>query len=440
MTNLIIPLREHLGYHSKEKVSEIFTSRLKRDYYRKSFKKTHRKKTKEESCFTIIKDEEADNYYVETGYYIGVDWVVKNEIAAHVVPKLNGTEQIDYLKMLFSSIEHPEVVDHITELFEIKWDEPKIDITQQEDLLTPFLIIEFLGVLKKIVKKGLKKSYNKVERNLYGRVKGKILVSKTIKHNVSKNENLKVFCNYEEFGANTKENRFLKKVFEFSKKFLPTYGKLTDTKGLQDLFHFINPAFDEVSSNTNARELRHFKSNSFFKEYDEAIRLGKLILERFAYNISNTAQTTISTPPFWIDMSKLFEFYVLGKLKDSFKQDVKFQYKYFGNELDFILKSKDLNMVIDAKYKPKYKDSRDNKDMRQVSGYARLKNVYEYLHGETEGVYDKIIDVLIIYPNQEAEDIINIQKIKDESIDDYIHSYRLGIKLPVIIKNDGDDS
>ena len=46
--------------------------------------------------------------------------------------------------------------------------------------------IQFLNLLKSIVRKGLKKSYYKVQENLNNKVKGKILVSTHIKQNIFK--------------------------------------------------------------------------------------------------------------------------------------------------------------------------------------------------------------------------------------------------------------
>lgn len=59
--------------------------------------------------------------------------------------------------------------------------EPYIEINQKQDLITPLLMIRYLQVLKSVVRKGLKKSYYRVEQNLSSKIKGKVLVSKTLK-------------------------------------------------------------------------------------------------------------------------------------------------------------------------------------------------------------------------------------------------------------------
>jgi 5-methylcytosine-specific restriction enzyme subunit McrC len=404
---------------------------LTRDSYAQYFSKKHRGKDASLPCFLIDKLKNEDNkYHLKTSYFIGLGWIEPEKIALFIEPKLNSTEKkIDFIKMLFGAMRHPDVATEINELFEVKWEQPTIEIEQKQDLLTPLLVVEFLSLLKIIVRKGLKKSYYKVERNLNGRVKGKVLTGKSIKHNLLQNKNLMTYCSYDVFGLNNKENRILKKALSFIKRYLPSFPQLTIHRELQDIFNYINPAFHGVSDKIELNEIKDSKTNAFYKEYEPAIRLAKLILKRFGYNISNTAKDTIQTPPFWIDMSKLFELYVLGLLKDRFQKQVKFQFKHYGNELDYLLKSDEYKMVIDAKYKLKYLDGKYNEDIRQVSGYARLKKVYEELGVES----GNLIDCLIIYPDQKSgfEDLEDTD-LKSKRIEHYVDIYKLGVKLPFI--------
>lgn len=379
-------------------------------------------------CYSIERTE--SNFLISTNYFIGIDWLQVEQAAICVSPKLNNeTNETDYIKMLFSCLKHPEVASEINELFEVDWKSPTIAIEQKQDLLTPFLIVEFLSLLKTIVRKGLKKSYYKIERNLHSRVKGKIMVGKTIKQNILQNKKVNTFCSYEEYGLNHSENRLLKKALVFIRRYLPTYPQLTDHKDLIDTFNYINPGFESISDQIELSEIKTVKANSFYKEYPTALNLAKLILRRFGYNISNTNHQLVKTPPFWIDMSKLFELYTLGLLRDRFHKQVKYQFKSKGNELDFLINSPDFKMVVDTKYKLKYLSGVVTEDIRQVSGYARLKRVYEQLSIEK----GKVIDCLIIHPDQTngIEDFSDIEK-KIKELKDYNDVYQVGIKLPMI--------
>jgi 5-methylcytosine-specific restriction enzyme subunit McrC len=385
-------------------------------------------------CFSL--NNSKNGWKLNSSYYVGLTWLDQDKHALLINPKLNDKKslepdnvQIDYYQMLFSCLQHPEVANEIEELFEIKWDEPTILIENKEDVLTPFLIVQFLALVKSIVRKGLKKSYFKVEKNLHSKVKGKVLISNTIKHNLFKNKTLLTYCEYEEFGVNGLENRLLKKTLVFIQKYLP--NRLTNNQfhTFQDSFNYIFPAFDTVDDKIDVRELKFTKNNAFYKEYEEAIRLAKIILKRFSYNISNTVNQKIETHPFWIDMSKLFELYTLGMLKDRFGNDVKYHFTHYGNELDFILKSGELKMVIDAKYKQYQKYKVANEDVRQVSGYARLENVYKYL----DKIYPDSIDCLITYPDIiNGHDNFKFVDFKEYEVKYYKGVYRVGIKLPLI--------
>lgn len=423
----LLTYREHFdGQFENETVP------LKKKEYEVKFIKNHRGEDVSIPCFTVKKTAELENTYnLTTGYFIGVDWLDLNETALYVAPKLNKEEkEVDFIKMLFASLRHTDVAKEIDELFEVKWDQPSIEIEQKQDLLTPFMVVEFLSLLKIIVRKGLKRSYYKVEKNLHSKVKGKILVGKSIKHNIWRNKNLQTYCVFDEFGLNNKENCLLKKALCFVKRYLPNYTQLTDNVEIQNTFNYINPAFNNVSDKIELNEIKQSRKNAFYKEYEPAIRLAKLILKRFGYNISNTVKNKIQTPPFWIDMSKLFELYALGLLKNRFHNEVKFQYKYHGNELDYLLKSNNYRMVIDAKYKPKYINGKhDNKDIRQVSGYARLRNVYKALEIEQ----GNIIDCLIIHPDQDnGYDELQEVNLREKAIEQYFDVYTVGIKLPHI--------
>lgn len=426
----------HAAYDKKYRVTE--------DIFKDGFPNPINFKGKKEYCCFAIDS----NRKIENGYFIGVDWLIENNKAVYVQPKLNrkkrkkdtatfNTEgakvQVNYLAMLFSALKHPEVFEHTTDLFEIKWDKPEIKINQQQDMLTPLLVLQYLQVVKTIVRKGLKKSYYKVEQNLRSRVTGKVLVAQNIKQNQVKAKTLNTFCAFEEFGFNGIENRLLKNALVFVQRYLATLKGLGSESFFTQTFNYINPAFEQVSAEASLYECQHLKTNPFYKEYKQAIDLAKQILRRFGFNIQNAVANQTSTPPFWVDMSKLFELYVLGLLKDSYGNiQVDFQFGNRANKLDFLLNTKDFTGVVDAKYKLKYNSSNIGpEDVRQVSGYARMHKVYKQLGKEK----NEIIDCLIVYPEPDFLQDGNKAELKLALIDphpDYVQVFKVGVKLPAI--------
>jgi len=392
----------------------------------------HFKNLPEYKCVDIKQEGEKRTLF--TNYYIGTDWLLKNNVAIYISPKLNDdNQQTDYLKMLFSCLRHSEVANFTKDLYEIKFDEPQIEIEQKKDLLTPLLIVHFLQLLKTIVRKSLKKSYYKIEKNLNSKIKGKVLVSQTLKQNIIKNKPLNTFCQYDEFGYNGIENRILKHTLIFVQKYLalfPDYSKMVSS-----VINYCFPAFHEVDENIEIKTILGIKENVFYKEYSEAIRIANLILKRFGYNIKGIEaekNKLVSVPPFWIDMSKLFELYVLGLLKDTYHNNILFQIQGTYGQPDFALILEKSKMIIDTKYKKKYQEEKYIiEDIRQLSGYARDTKILSKFGFKTEEEQDRVLDCLIIYPDQDASEDLN-ENLTADKIEGFIKFYKMPIKLPVI--------
>ena len=369
---------------------------------------------------------------LQAGYYVGILWLIKQQKYVYIAPKMNYREdgvEIDFLKMLLDIYTADIEVKHTQDLIKIYWKEPQITIEQQKDFLTPFLVIQFLQLLKRIVRKGLKKSYYKEEENLCSRIKGKIQIGKHLKQNVFKNKLTSHICQYQAFGVDSIENRFLKKVLQFVISFKNTHSTLFagNEAAIDELITYCTPHFELISEEFNIESLKNITINPFFKEYKEAIEIGKHILKRFSYNITEATQQKVAIPPFWIDMPKLFELYVYKRLQEQFgREAVTYHLTADYTELDFLLNTPDYKMVIDAKYKTIYEDSRVIDDIRQVSGYARLEKVYKKLKIEE----DRLIDCLIIYPTLEQNADFNITDKKE--IPEYKGIYKLSISVPLV--------
>lgn len=413
---------------------------------------------------------------LNSNYFVGLDWLTKDRFV-YIEPKLNFSvtetfekaikvdqegfseeqieefdaeakkevessnvlKEVDIIAMLMKIMSNSEVAKKTDKLLLIDWEDSEIEIEQKQDLLTPFLIVKFLNLLKDIVKKGLKKSYYKVKENLRNRVKGKILVDKQIKQNVFKNHFTNTVCEYLVFGEDSGENRFLKKVFLFCIQYVENnHHYFNDKNDVSWMVNFIRPIFEHLSSEVDLRDIKHLKYNPFFKEYKEAIKTGQEILKRFSYNITKTTAEKILTPPFWIDMPKMFELYVYAKLlADNPELNIRklnYQYSTYGNSLDFLINTKNIKIVVDAKYKIKYNYSQIHEDIRQVAGYARLNRVRKEVGFEE---CNEEIPCLIIYPKSagnEYDSKLEVDKLLIDSnkINAYDKIYKIGISLPLI--------
>lgn len=388
-------------------------------------------------------------FEAKTSYYIGLDWLKENVCAVRVHSKMDvsGSEhqeerEVDCVRMLLEALNEPENAEHLEGLLTIRFDKPSIPVEQKQDLLTPFLICEYLQILKKIVRKGLKKSFYPVENNLQNKVKGKILTGPTIQKNLSRGHITDNVCRYQVHDVDSEENRILKKAFLFCKRYLdeqPNIGNLA-TQTLGEKVRYIKPAFDAVSDHVAVSAIKHFKSNPVFKDYHHAVKIAQLILRRYAYNINKVGDTQLDTPPYWIDMSKLFELYVYRRLKQVFSgyREIRYHQTFNRQEPDYLLMPKEDSCwephVIDAKYKDCYQTSSISiEDARQVCGYARLKKIYQ----EFDLNEDKAppIKCLIVYPDQTQEEQFTFTQNEEPNFEkdpNYIRLYKVGIRLPEI--------
>lgn len=475
-----ILLKEHIAYkliltdnfnliEEKDKKDFIWNHSLDKIKPRKF--KTER--GKDYYCFSYKISE--NEVVLNTDYFVGLDWLTKDRYV-HVEPKLNfcvaqtfeeaiknenenisddeiekfnkdtedklktgdSLKEVNLIAMLMKIMSHSEVAKETDKLLLIDWEAAEIEIEQKQDLLTPFLVVKFLNLLQNIARKGLKKSYYKVQENLRNRMKGKILVGQQIKQNVFKNRFTNTVCEYQVLGENSIENRFLKKVFLFCTQYVENNEHYF--KGKNDIswmVNYIRPTFEHISSEVDIQEIKHLKYNPFFKEYKDAIKIGQQILKRFSYNITKTTAEKISTPPFWIDMPKMFELYVYAKFFEDNSnlnnRNFNYQFATHGNSLDFLICTDDKKIVVDTKYKLKYNYGQIHEDIRQVAGYARLNKVKNKLPK-----IENKIPCLIIYPKPITEQQIKIEK--ELSVSNLLHPsnkigayhevFKVGISLP----------
>ena len=397
------------------------------------------KRGRENNELCLKLQREGENIKATGSYFVGIDWLKENEVGIQVNPKMNDGYEIDYVRMLNDALCEKENYEHLKDLVIIKFDKPSIKINQKQDLLSIFLITEYLTLLQRIVKKGLKKNYYMLEDNLSNKVKGKILVAKNIRKNLTRGKITDNYCSYQVYDIDSCENQILKKALSFCIKQLDIYQNALDVSCLKEKTRQISPYFNNVSDNVSVQNIKTYKANPVYKEYNEAVEIAQLLLKRYSYNITLAGKKEIETPPFWIDMSKLFELYLFHHLRKVFteKDEIKYHVNANYQELDFLLNPVEWPepYVIDAKYKPRYKFTGGITiyDAREVSGYARLSSIYKKLRLDEETSLP--IKCLIIYPDQEQEEEFLFNRYEEpkfEKVSGYVRFYKLGIRLPVI--------
>ena len=329
-------------------------------------------------------------------YYIGAAWLVKNEWSVIVTPKMPN---IDFVTMFLAALEvdTQKESDYFSKCYGIQFEEPDIETNEQLNQLTPLLVLHFITLLERLVKHGLKKDYVISEENLKTKVKGRILFSKHLQKNVFQRRDDRVFCQFQEYTEDIPENRLLKKTLLFAERVINSYEslkkQLEHTRIKQRLSH-LKARFQFVSDDIEVYQIQKLSSNKLFKEYREAVKVAKMLLRRFDYSISEISEEQHSTPPFWIDMARLYEMWVFSKLNAAYPNQIEFQVPgHCRTAVDFI--KKDERLIMDTKYKPHYEDSNRGiiDDIREISGYARDRKILERLN-----VDEQEVRCIIIYP------------------------------------------
>lgn len=368
-----------------------------------------------------------NNY--KASYYIGADWLSLNQCAVIITPKI---PTIDFVEMYCVALKYADRDKYSANFFDINFNIPEIESETLDSILTPLLIIRYINILEKLTQRGLKKDYITKEENLKSKIKGKILINNNLKTNTSNKRYDKFFCRYQEYTTDIPENRLLKKALLFTKNLVEN-NKNNKHKRYNELKTRINKLlnhFSNISDNVEITDIKRITSNILHREHTIAIKIAQMILRRYDYNIQKTGNSQKTVPPFWIDMSKLFELYVLSILEEAYPGQICFQVSgYEKTRVDFT--KLDEKIVMDTKYKPQYDESQANilDDIRQLSAYSRDEKILNDLkYGKNENPF---VPCVIIYPNRNSN-LDPTQTIIEQSdkIRGFRGFYKIGIRLP----------
>lgn len=348
----------------------------------------------------VIKDGES----LKAHYYIGASWFIKDKCAFVVKPKVD----VDYIKLFMTALEmnSENEAEYFSNYYYIDFEKPAIKTNALDNLITPLLILHYISLLKHLVSKGLKKGYVARDENLQSKIRGRILLQRHLTKNIFAKREDRVFCRFQEFTEDIPENRILKKALSFSVRFINQYESFKSyLQELTPLLSVVGSAFENVSEEVTIAQVTKVNAGKIFRHYEAAIKVAKLILRHFDYSIDNVSGESQDVRPFCIDMPRLYEMYVLSLLRKAYGDQIKFQVKGCRKtQVDYIKKSENEKLIIDAKYKPRYSESNQGilDDIREISGYARDEKILKALDWKPEEEYTKgnyFPKCLIIYPD-----------------------------------------
>ena len=373
----------------------------------------------------------SDDGFWWSSYYIGLSEINGQHI--QVLPKL---ENLDFMSLFSFALLYQPSSEYFSSCYDINWEKEIYASTELYNILTPLLVMQYLNILDKLVGKGLKRDYITIEENLHSKIRGKLRpIANWRKNEIKKKEDY-FFCQYQVFSANIPVNRLLKKALDISILLLGNVRSrsrnMTGLAFLSSKMKLIE-AFKKIDSNVRLESIRNYKFDKLNMYYSEAIKLAKCII-RHQDNALTDGSGKKKVPLFWIDMSRLYEVYVLGILQTHYPNNILFQVKgSYGTQCDYLHIGE--GIVLDAKYKLWYSSYNGRRshvdsmiaDIREISAYARDERFLNLMNNNVSTP-----KCVIIHPDEETTNLgaVLSDSVKNNKVEGYRDFYRLSIDLP----------
>lgn len=370
-----------------------------------------------------------DGTNLTSSYYVGTAWLKDGE-SLLINPKI---ESLDLPKMFGRalSVDSRKESDYFSKCYGIETDQKALDGGKLSKDFLLLLVMHYISLLKNLSKFGLRSGYVTIEENLQSKIKGRVLVPRNIMRNDLNMRPDRIYCSYQVYTKDIPENRLLKKALLLSERILKRMA--TSFMPLNVEMAKLKTFFNEISDTVDEHSVRGTKTSKLFRGYSEALKVARIILKEEA---NNTGDSSTIIPPFWIDMSGLFELYVYSLLDEAYPGEILFQVPgSHKTRCDYVHKG--LKLVVDAKYKLGYSPNVNGNpfglmdDIREISGYARDKKILERFNLNVP-IDDFIPRCLIIYPEEGGNEVFYEIENLWQKVDHFVKFYSVGIRLPSI--------
>ena len=366
-----------------------------------------------------------------SSYYIGITEINGQNI--EVLPKL---ENLDFMSLFSFALLYQPSSEYFSSCYDINWDKEIVASTELYNVLTPLLVMQYLSILEKLVGKGLKRDYITIEENLHSKIRGKLRPIANWRKNELKKKEDYFYCQYQDFSANIPVNQLLKKALDISLILLGNVrSRSNNMTGLAFLSSKLKlvETFKNIDGNVRLESVKNYKFDKLNMYYSEAIRIAKSII-RHQENALTEGSGKKKVPLFWIDMSRLYEVYVLGLLQKQYPNQILFQVKgNYETQCDYLHIGE--SIVLDAKYKLWYSSYNGIRthvksmiaDIREISAYARDERFLSLMKKDVGSPI-----CVIVHPDDETTKLESelSESVKNNKIEGYKDFYRLGIDLP----------
>jgi 5-methylcytosine-specific restriction endonuclease McrBC regulatory subunit McrC len=386
-------------------------------------------------------------------------------LTLQVNPKDLGRGKADYFQMFLRCLDDPIVAGRglTTDEDSVKavrfWPEQTpLPWQSKNGRVTILLVALFLRELAELSRRHVRRNFVAVERNLIGRVKGRVLIGKNIRRNLTKGRMDRAFCAYQVHDVDNPENQILRAALEQSMRFLRAHHGVAGAEASHSrLWAWGGTAYNALAGVTLRRIHPHdftaFHYGGFLNPYKEPHRLAKAILTTLGSDPTRELESgrgVNAVLPFAIDMNELFERYcetllrrthAPGVLRPGYEKDN--LGKQWKVRPDFLVMGDNLTAIVDAKYKPQWGGKLDftlptahestlRSDLYQLLAYSRHKKVLEFFKGAIP-----ILSVMYPVPEdrprgQRCSSNLNLKKhrVLKNDIADETEFYRCPVPVP----------
>ncbi len=391
---------------------------------------------------------DGENGKFRVGDYVGLVWWPGHEgrVALRVKPKFKN---MDYMTMYVECMRDPQVSQQLDNCFFFWPEKPLIEVSHREiplqDSGIPFIAISYVKELHKMIRRNMRRNFIRKEDNLTGRMKGKLMPNKHLRRNVFRGRPERNYCQYSVIDEDCIENQILLTALERSARYLMNNKQTRNNKHLRRIIRECRNALSGVTyrPNIHDREFSGIRYTGTFVHYKRPHAFARIVLNQReldpSYSVrkgknGHSDNDSVKVIPFALCTSELFERYTELKVREVAREiekqknitDITIRQDNgmniageipakFGNSKDqeinvrpdFLLKSEkgSFALILDSKYKAKYKKRINHRDFRQLTLYASHLGVLNELGLVDDYILDieKSFSAVLVYPSLEKD-------------------------------------
>ena len=145
----------HIEYIEHESFNLTDNAELKNFFLCKIRERLNPQSLKEVRLMGMDYDFKKDEFFM--AYYIGADWIdAEKQKAVVVLPKIKS---VDFQTMLMKCFTCDKASENLDQVFFIRMEDKPIEMDSSSFQIEPLLIVYFINLVNRIVRKGLKSGY-----------------------------------------------------------------------------------------------------------------------------------------------------------------------------------------------------------------------------------------------------------------------------------------